>query len=198
MIKSWHKYNESSEELTREMVVDVIYYRNFTLLSFDEKLSHDIDSFINRDLEPYIDFISEDTTFINRQQYREAQEQIDQIYQVALEHPEIKSKLISIYNRIKKHLGKTSFSDYEDFFVEYIDQGYDIEFLFKPEDCMEIELKKVIPNITEHLYLLNNVQSTVRRIAKIYGLPDSAIYISEADYSKDGSHIESHVKIKIL
>lgn len=30
MIKSWHKYNESLQELTREMVVDVIYYRNFT------------------------------------------------------------------------------------------------------------------------------------------------------------------------
>ena len=199
MIKSWYKYNESLQELTREMVVDVIYYRNFTLLSFDEKLSHDIDSFINRDLEPYIDFSSEDTTFINRQEYRQAQEQIDQIYQVVLENPQIKEKLISIYNRIKKYLNKTSFSDYEDFFIEYIDQGYDIEFLFKPHDCMEIELKKVVSDITDHINLLGSVSSTVKRIAKIYGFPDGIVYISESDYSDDGgSHIESHVKIKIL
>lgn len=91
IIKSWYKYNESSQELTRDMVLDIIYYRNFTLLSFDEKLSKDIDSFINRDMSPFIDFSSEDTTFINREEYRQAQEQIDEIYQVGIKHPEIKA-----------------------------------------------------------------------------------------------------------
>lgn len=197
MIKSWYKYNEYFQELTREMIVDIIYYRNFTLLSYDEKLSRDIDSLIDYDLEEYINFSSEDTTFINRKEYREAQDQIDQIYKISLDHSEIKEKLISIYSRVKQHMGKIGFSDYEEVFMEYIDGGYDIEFLLKPSDCMEVEIKK-ISNISEHISLLNSIQTTIKRIIKIYNLPNSSVYIKEAEFSKDGLHNESHVKIILL
>jgi hypothetical protein len=175
VIKSWYKYNESSEQLTREMIVDVIYYRNFTLLSFDEKLSRDIDVFIDQELSDFIDFSSEDTTFINRVEYRQAQEQIDEIYQIAIKNPQIKEKLISLYDQVKKHLGKIGFSDYEEFLIEYLDDGFEIEFLFKPHDCMEIEIKKVIDDISEHVKLIQRAESTTKRISKVCNIPDYVV-----------------------
>lgn len=198
VIKSWYKYNESSEQLTREMIVDVIYYRNFTLLSFDEKLSRDIDVFIDQELSDFIDFSSEDTTFINRVEYRQAQEQIDEIYQIATKNPQIKEKLISLYDQVKKHLGKIGFSDYEEFLIEYLDDGFEIEFLFKPHDCMEIEIKKVIDDISEHVKLIQRAESTTKRISKVCNIPDYVVYIKSADFEKDYNHTESHVKIVIL
>lgn len=198
VIKSWHKYNESSEQLTREMIVDVIYYRNFTLLSFDENLSRDIDIFINKDLQDFIDFSSEDTTFINREEYRQAQEQIDRIYQILNKNPQLKEKLISLYNRVKKHLGKVGFSDYEDFLIEYLDDGYEIDFLFKPHECMEIEIKKVISDISDHVKLIQRAESTTKRIAKVCDIPEHVVYIKSADFQDDYNHTESHVKIIIL
>lgn len=198
IIKSWYKYNESSEELTREMIVDVIYYRNFTLLSFDEKLSRDIDVFINQDLDEFIDFSSEDTTFINNEEYKQAQEQIDEIYQIAIKNPQIKEKLTSLYNQVKNHLGKIGFSDYEEFMIEYLDDGYEIDFLFKPRECMEIEIKKVIDDISEHIKLIQRAESTTKRISKVCNIPDYVVYIKSADFEKDYNHTESHVKIIIL
>lgn len=63
---------------------------------------------------------------------------------------------------------------------------------------MEIEIKKVINDITEHLHLLSRVDSTVKRISKILNIPTSAVYVKSADFSKDGDHIESNAKIIIL
>lgn len=200
-IKSWYKFNESSsQDLTEDMILNIIYFRNCSIdngYGESSNINKSIDSLIDIYLSDKLDFESEDLTFANRKDYYKVQKYIHQIYKITLEDLKFKKLFISIYQDIKKIMGKILFTDYEDILLEFIDDGFDIDFCFKPGHHMKIDIKKV-SQIDEHISCLQKATLAVKRITKVFNLPENVAYISTATYESEPSHNESHIEITIL
>lgn len=200
MIKSWHKYNESSQELTEDMILNLIYFRNCSVFSDKsvESINKDIDSLIDIYLETELEFESEEMSFINKEEYKIVMGYIHQIYQLASKDPKLKTMLMSLYERVKKSMGKILFTDYEDLFLEYMDDDYELSFVFKPSDCMKIELKK-LTHVEEHINCLQRANSTIKRLCKVFSIPESIVFISSASFEAEyNGYNSSNIEITVL
>lgn len=200
IVKSWYKYNESSQELTEDMILNIVYFRNYSIFSDSGVVSihKDFDSIIDVYLDSELEFGSDWMTFINKEEYKNVQGYINQIYQLSLKDPKLNSMLISLYEKVKVIMGKILFTDYEDLLLEFIDDGYDLEFVFRPGDCMKIEIKKT-SNIEEHINCLQRVISTTKRMVKVFNIPENIVYISSSTFeSEPNGHEESNIEITVL
>jgi hypothetical protein len=205
MIKSWYKYNESTQDLTEEMILNIIYFINSAIHSNSEAINRDVDSIINVYLDEMkkvagqLDFDLDSMIFTNEEEYKKVQEYIRQIYEISLKDSKLKDILLSIFERVKKLMGKVLFTDYEDLFLEFMEDGFNLEFVFKPGEFMKIEIKKVI-SVEEHTSCLQRCVSTIKRLLKVFSLPEDIAYISNSTFESEGpgGHSESHIEITVL
>ena len=167
MIKSWHKYNESSQELTEDMILNLIYFRNCSVFSDKsvESINKDIDSLIDIYLETELEFESEEMSFINKEEYKIVMGYIHQIYQLASKDPKLKTMLMSLYERVKKSMGKILF----------------------------------ITHVEEHINCLQRANSTIKRLCKVFSIPESIVFISSASFEAEyNGYNSSNIEITVL
>jgi hypothetical protein len=141
-----------------------------------------------------VSFSSDETCITNKEEYTQTQSYIKEIYNIALRDKKIKDEIISIYSEIKPYLGKVGFSTYEDIFIDFIDDGYMVDFCLRLEDKLEIDIKKEV-SFDEYIKMVSMVKDKVNRISKLLGIGSNAVYIEMSEYYKES---ESIVKIFIL
>ncbi len=160
MILKWYKFNESDNgnpRLTREIIQEVIFFREYTVFSSTSSLT-----------KIYINF-EQLWLILNSMDLSMKIESIDKIYDRLKEENDIHDELsvrdlfIKLYDLISKELeGFPHFYEMEDCVLGYVDDGYDIVYEFKGES-MCIIIENYI-DISEYTKLIGNSTQIVNRL----------------------------------
>jgi hypothetical protein len=131
MIKNWSKFNESSETFTEEMAQEILYF-----FGEESKASKEIGDIFNRIYKTYnLNHI----TFYETS-YEEMKEYTEYLFKRSTEDPELRQKLIELYNVIRKEM-------------EVFPQVYEIEDMYL----------SVIEDLNFDFYLgINSIEKKVK------------------------------------
>ena len=196
MIKNWIKFNESVDsEVSYETLSEIIFYLNNSLLSVSEKLHRKIDTFIEVDLNGDCD----ELTPITPEEYRQFHLKIEGFIKIIKENPEFISKLNSLYNEVQEMMkGLPKFYELEDFFLDLIDDGWQLTFLLKPNESIDIEVSNDMSDLQisydDYINLQIECGKKLKRMKSVFS---NTCEIIESDYSKRGQKNVALIKFQL-
>ena len=195
MIKNWKKFNESSDLISYETLSEIIMFRNNSLLSSHQNLHRSIDIFIEKDLDEDCDELTPLTT----QQWRNFREKIERLVAIIKNNPELSNTLISLYKEVEEQMkGFPKFYELEDLFLDIMDDGWQINFLVKVNDSLEIEvsneMSELIINYDDFINLQIECNSKLKRMKSLFPNECEIVYL---DYSKQGQKNVGQIKFQL-
>ena len=195
MIKNWKKFNESSDLISYETLSEIIMFRNNSLLSSHQNLHRSIDIFIEKDLDEDCDELTPLTT----QEWRNFREKIERLVAIIKNNPELSNTLISLYKEVEEQMkGFPKFYELEDLFLDIMDDGWQINFLVKVNDSLEIEVSNEMSELTinydDFINLQMECNSKLKRMKSLFPNDCEIVYL---DYSKQGQKNVGQIKFQL-
>lgn len=195
MIKNWKKFNESSDLISYETLSEIIMFRNNSLLSSHQNLHRSIDSFIEKDLDEDCDELTPLTT----QEWRNFREKIERLVAIIKNNPELSNTLISLYKEVEEQMkGFPKFYELEDLFLDIMDDGWQINFLVKVNDSLEVEISNEMSELTidydDFVNLQIECNSKLKRMKSLFPNDCEIVYL---DYSKQGRKNVGQIKFQL-
>jgi len=195
MIKNWKKFNESSDLISYETLSEIIMFRNNSLLSSHQNLHRSIDIFIEKDLDEDCD----DLTPLTTQEWRNFREKIERLVAIIKNNPELSNTLISLYKEVEEQMkGFPKFYELEDLFLDIMDDGWQINFLVKVNDSLEIEvsneMSELIINYDDFVNLQIECNGKLKRMKSLFPNECEIVYL---DYSKQGQKNVGQIKFQL-
>lgn len=169
MIKSWNKYvNESSSTVNKDIIQELIFF--IEAQDHNDK-SDSLDKLSNNLLDMlatnYYEFIYE---IFYDPDYDEIIKLVNDIYNSCLSNPELYKSILEHYNIIRKATSKyPELIEIEDYFLEFIDDGYIMWFRIC-EEYLDVTFRSrhwdKSVKLDEFIKLYSKVLSSMNRISK--------------------------------
>jgi hypothetical protein len=184
MIKNWEKFNESNNSVSYETLSEVIMFRNNSYMSDNVDLNRRIDHFIDVELGDDIDdlcpvYIEERRQFISR---------LEGLLDRIKKDSNLSNTLISLYKDVEKKMeGFPKFYELEDLFLDFIDNGWVINFTVKPKVSFEIQISNEMSELSisydDYVNLQIKSNNIVKRLESHFNVQCE---ITDSDYGKQG------------
>jgi hypothetical protein len=126
MIKSFKLFLESKQSITYEMLSEIIQFRNNSLLNSYRTIHNKVDNLIEllgEDLDSLCTVTSSD--------YKKFLVDVENLVTVVNSDPQFVEQVQEIYTEVESILdGFPKFYELEDYFLELLDDGFNIQFTF--------------------------------------------------------------------
>lgn len=198
MIKNWQLFLESKSEVSYETLSEVILFRNNShQIEQVGDLMRKIDKFISVDLNEDLD----DLTPVYTEEHKQFKVRIEEIVKRIKNDSNLSNTLLSIYSEVENVMkGFPKFYELEDLFLEFIDDGWHLNFEVKIFHEMIIEISNEMAdlNITydDFIALQIRCNSVLKRIKSLFDTKNCDIL--DSDYSKQGYKNVGTVKFQLI
>ena len=185
MIKNWKNFNESNNSVSYEMLSEVIMFRNNSLVDNNPKLSKSIDHFVDAELGEDI----HDLCPVYVEEHRQFRTKLESLINRIKQDSNLSNTLISLYKEVESEmLGFPKFYELEDLFLDFIDEGWIVNFTIKPKVSFEIEVTNDTSdiNISYDDYINFQIKSNgiLKRLESHFNLDCD---ITDTNYDKQGN-----------
>jgi len=185
MIKNWKNFNESNSSVSYEMLSEVIMFRNNSLVDNNPKLSKSIDHFVDAELGEDI----YDLCPVYVEEHRQFRTKLESLINRIKQDSNLSNTLISLYKEVESEmLGFPKFYELEDLFLDFIDEGWIVNFTIKPKVSFEIKLTNDTSDIDisydDYIDLQIKSNSILKRLESHFNVDCD---ITDTDYGKQGN-----------
>jgi len=185
MIKNWKNFNESNNSVSYEMLSEVIMFRNNSLVDNNPKLSKSIDHFVDAELGEDI----YDLCPVYVEEHRQFRTKLESLINRIKQDSNLSNTLISLYKEVESEmLGFPKFYELEDLFLDFIDEGWIVNFTIKPKVSFEIEVTNDTSDINisydDYIDLQIKSNSILKRLESHFNLDCD---ITDTNYDKQGN-----------
>jgi hypothetical protein len=187
MIKDWKKFNESSNTnvLTEDMLKDIIIFRQYTLSS-SKRISDiwkkiDSNEVTKEMMIKYDDDMwSYAETGMGSEYFTNLNKLSSETFKQIKEQEDIKKDLKTIWLSIKEFMGGIpTFSEIEDYLVDIIDDGWELDFEGSISSDFYLKLSYMkITTIEEHIKSYETMKSIIKGLTR----PGTHVYLDDYTY----------------
>ena len=196
MIKNWKNFNESNSSVSYEMLSEVIMFRNNSLVDNNPKLSKSIDHFVDAELGEDI----YDLCPVYVEEHRQFRTKLESLINRIKQDSNLSNTLISLYKEVESEmLGFPKFYELEDLFLDFIDEGWIVNFTIKPKVSFEIKLTNDTSDIDisydDYIDLQIKSNSILKRLESHFNVDCD---ITDTDYGKQGNKNVGSITFQLI
>jgi len=185
MIKNWKNFNESNNSVSYEMLSEVIMFRNNSLVDNNPKLSKSIDHFVDAELGEDI----YDLCPVYVEEHRQFRTKLESLINRIKKDSKLSNTLISLYKEVESEMmGFPKFYELEDLFLDFIDEGWIVNFTIKPKVSFEIEVTNDTSDINisydDYINFQIKSNSILKRLQSHFNVDCD---ITDTNYDKQGN-----------
>lgn len=185
MIKNWKKFNESNNSVSYEMLSEVIMFRNNSHIDDIPDLNKKIDHFVNDELGEDVD----DLCPVYIDEHKQFRTKLEDLINRIKKDSKLSNTLISLYKEVESEMmGFPKFYELEDLFLEFIDEGWIVNFTIKPKMSFEIEVTNDMSDINisydDYINFQIKSNSILKRLESHFNVDCD---ITDTNYDKQGN-----------